>query len=65
MQKFRYVGVFDEVEVAHLGALYGPVAQGDTIDLPDDVAAGLAGQDVWEPVTAAKKAAAKKDEVEP
>lgn len=65
MPLFRYVGPHDEVEVAHRGALFGPVAQGDTIDLPDDVAAGLAGQDTWEPVNAAKKAAPKKDEVEP
>lgn len=58
MPSFKYVGPYEEVEVNHIGL----VKQGETVDVQDeDVAAGLKGQEIWEPVRA-KKTAAKADD---
>jgi len=58
-----YEGPHDEVEVVNLGRSWLAV-KGEPIDLPDDVAAGLDGQDGWT-VTATKttgrKATTQKD----
>ena len=62
--KVKYVGPYDEVEVASLGRSW-PVAQGETIELPDDVAATLAGQDSFELLankTPGRKATTTKDD---
>lgn len=45
--KATYTGPHDEVELVNLGRSW-TVAQGDTIDLPDDVAASLEGRADWE-----------------
>jgi hypothetical protein len=45
--KATYTGPHDEVELVNLGRSW-TVAQGDEIDLPDDVAASLEGRDDWE-----------------
>jgi hypothetical protein len=52
-KSFKYVGPYEEVEVPALGAF---VKQGETVVVEDeDIAAGLEGQDVWQPVKTAKK----------
>lgn len=53
MPKFRYVGD-DEREVPALRLVVKP---GDTFEVDDDAAKGLAGQSLYEPVDAAKAAA--------
>ena len=45
--KATYTGPHEEVELVNLGRSW-TVAQGDEIDLPDDVAASLEGRDDWE-----------------
>lgn len=45
--KATYTGPYDEVELVNLGRSW-TVANGDTIDLPDDVAASLEGREDWE-----------------
>jgi hypothetical protein len=45
--KATYTGPYDEVELVNLGRSW-TVAQGDEIDLPDDVAASLEGRADWE-----------------
>lgn len=58
-RRFKYVGPFDEVDVAGR-----TVGRGETAEFEADVAAGLDGQEAWEHVPdpqrskAAKKAAA-------
>lgn len=59
MKKFKYVGPFDEVECA------GQVVRRDGVaEFGDDAAAGLDGQEAWEPVADqpkdTKKAAVKR-----
>ncbi len=58
-----YEGPHDEVEVVSLGRSW-IVKQGESVDLPDDVAAGLTGQDGWTvtaPKTTGRKATTTKD----
>lgn len=58
-----YEGPHDEVEVASLGRTW-TVKNGEPVDLPDEVAAGLAGQDAWTisaPKTTGRKATTTKD----
>lgn len=58
-----YQGPEPEIEVVHLGRSW-LVTSGETVDLPDEVAAGLAGQDAWtvsEPKTPGRKATTTKD----
>ena len=58
-----YEGPHDEVEVVSLGRSW-IVKQGESVDLPDDVAAGLNGQDGWTvtaPKTTGRKATTTKD----
>ncbi len=58
-----YEGPHDEVEVVNLGRSW-IVKQGESVDLPDDVAAGLNGQDGWTvtaPKTTGRKATTTKD----
>ena len=58
-----YEGPHDEVEVVNLGRSW-IVKQGESVDLPDDVAAGLNGQDGWTvtaPKTPGRKATTTKD----
>jgi hypothetical protein len=62
--KVKYVGPYDEVEVASLGRTW-PVKQGETIELPDDVAASLEGQSSFELAaskTTGRKATTSKDD---
>jgi hypothetical protein len=58
-----YTGQDDEREVVSLGRTW-LVKNGETVDLPDDVAAGLDGQDGWTvtaPKTPGRKATTTKD----
>lgn len=57
--KVRYIGPFDQVEIAAAGCIW--TADRDTdVDVPDDVAAGLISQlDTWEQSKPAKPAAKK------
>lgn len=61
--KVKYVGPHDAVEIASMGRSW-PVAQGETVELPDDVAAGLVDQEAFEAVTTGRKATTTKDEGE-
>lgn len=45
MPRFKYVGPFDEVDVAGQS-----VARGVVAEFAADVAAGLEGQESWEPI---------------
>ena len=54
--KVKYVGPIDEVDVALPDGTHQRVAQGDTIDVPAELAEGFVGE-AWE------KAGGKKEEV--
>lgn len=60
MPRFKYIGPFDEVDVAGQS-----VARGVVAEFAADVAAGLEGQESWEPIPdepekTTKKAAPKR-----
>ena len=58
-----YDGPYDEVQVAKAGQEW-LVKKGESVDLPDDVAAGLEGQEAWTvtaPKTPGRKATTNKD----
>jgi hypothetical protein len=60
----KYLGPFDEVELVNLGRAW-TFAQGDSVDLPDDVAATLEGRDDFElsaPKNPGRKATNTKDQ---
>lgn len=62
--KVTYSGPEPEIEIARAGASW-TVKQGESIDVPDEVAAGLAGQDAFEvtaPKTTGRKATTEKDD---
>ena len=62
--KVTYTGPEAEVEIARAGASW-TVKQGEAVDLPDDVATGLVGQehfDVTAPKTTGRKATTEKDD---
>lgn len=62
--KVTYNGPEPEIEIARAGASW-TVKQGESIDVPDEVAAGLAGQDDFEvtaPKTTGRKATTEKDD---
>lgn len=61
MKKVRYVGPLERVVVPDRDTgLEYEAGPGETVELPDELAAGLLEQDVWE--AAATKAAAKSEE---
>lgn len=61
-RKFKYVGPFEEVEIAATGQV---VQRGHTVEIDDpDVSAGLDGQDTWEPVVDKKRSQAAKKAAE-
>lgn len=60
MKNVTYIGPFDEVEIERAPRLWTAVRNGETIEVPDDLAASLLDQtDNW---TAAAKAPAPKKE---
>lgn len=62
--KVTYNGPEPEIEIARAGASW-TVKQGESIDVPDEVAVGLAGQDAFEvtaPKTTGRKATTEKDD---
>ena len=60
MKKFRYVGPSAlPVEIPAAGAVTDDKGE---VEVPDDVAAGMAGQDIWEPVAAPKTAPKKEND---
>lgn len=62
--KVTYDGNYDEVEIARAGQSW-PVRRGETVDIPDEVALGLVGQDgftVKIPKTTGRKATTEKDD---
>lgn len=61
LKQVRYIGIFDEVVVTRPGGVTQRVAQGETIDVPEDLADSLCDQtDNWEPVAASKTAKTEK-----
>lgn len=61
-RKFKYVGPFDEVEIAATGQV---VERNHTVDIEDpEVSKGLDGQADWEPVVDKKRSAAAKKAAE-
>ena len=63
--KVTYTGPEPEVEIARAGVSW-TVKQGETVDVPDEVAAGLADQDAFDvpaPKTTGRKATTNKDEI--
>ena len=63
--KVTYSGPSPEIEIARAGMSW-TVKQGEAVDLPDDVAAGLVGQeqfDVTAPKTTGRTATTDKDEI--
>ena len=61
-RKFKYVGPFDEVEIAATGQV---VQRGHQVEIEDpDVSAGLDGQADWEPVVDKKRSQAAKKAAE-
>jgi hypothetical protein len=61
--KVKYVGPHDAVEIASGGQVW-LAENGETVEVPDDVAAGLVGQETFEQVTTGRKATTTKDEGE-
>jgi len=62
--KVTYNGPEPEIEIARAGASW-TVKQGESVDLPDEVAAGLDGQEhfrVTAPKTTGRKATTDKDD---
>jgi len=63
--KVTYTGPEPEIEIARAGTSW-TVKQGESVDLPDEVAAGLDGQEhfsVTAPKTTGQKAKTNKDEI--
>jgi hypothetical protein len=61
--KVTYSGPEPEIEIARAGMSW-TVKQGESVDLPDDVATGLVGQDAFDvtaPKTTGQKAKTNKD----
>jgi len=62
--KATYEGPHEELEVVHLGRSW-IVKNGEPVNLPDEVAAGLEGQDGWTltaPKNNGRKATTTKDD---
>lgn len=61
-RKWKYVGPFDEVEIAATGQVVG---RGETVEVEDpEISKGLEGQETWEPVVDKKRSAAAKKAAE-
>ena len=62
MKKLKYVGPLERVVVPDrdTGAEY-EASPGETVEVPDELAAGLLEQDVWEPAAGGKAAAVKSE----
>jgi membrane-bound ClpP family serine protease len=66
MRTVKYVGPAEAVEIQWGAVSIGPVAHGETVEVPDEAFDGLVIQESnWQAVEPTKKAAAKKDEVQP